>query len=396
MKWLWAPLQSKARNPYVDALRGFSILVVVFAHFSALCGPFTAPWVVPFDFVRAFGRNSCFGVSIFFVVSGFLITTSSIQRFGALGRINLRQFYVYRASRILPLLLLLTAFNLSCHYLGLADFALTPEVPVQRLLGYLFTFRFNVLYLSGGAVLTVWAVLWSLAVEEVFYLGYPLLCRLLRRDAVIVAALAAVVVIGPYLRHREGWSGMYMYAGCFDQLAFGCLAGLAVGRWAKKRWYQRTAPVLLLVGAVAVMGFYFARDAHVAEYFVFAPTAIGTSAAMFLFGSAMWKATAPSAPWWRQGRTLRLLGFLSYELYLFHMPLFVFLKHLTAAVKTSTGGVLPRDVTFVAMLPLLVLFGVVLARHVGQPMQTLVRNALDRSPRREVADNAEPATEVPR
>ena len=369
-------LLSPSRNPYVDVLRGFSILVVVFGHFSATCGPFTAPWVVPIEFIRDLGRNNVFGVTIFFVVSGYLITTTSIQRFGRLGDMKLRDFYVYRASRILPVLLLLTALNLLCLYAGAADFALNRDVPLGRLLAYLFTFRFNVLYLNGGAVLAAWAVLWSLAIEEVFYLGYPLLCRALRRDGLIVAALVAFIVLGPIVRHRDGWSGLYSYTGCFDQLAFGCLAGLAARRLQSTPWFERAATASLAFGAVIVFTLYFARDARADAYWVVAPSGIAVGVALFLIGSSTWKPSFSRMPWWLRAPTLRLMGVLSYELYLFHMPLYLLLKHVSADVRTHTAGTLPRDVAFAVVLPLLLALGVVLAKYFGQPTQRWVRGWL--------------------
>lgn len=376
MKWLWPTVQSSSRNPYIDWLRGFSILVVVFAHFSGTCGPFTSPWVVPLGFIRALGRNSCFGVSIFFVVSGYLITTSSIQRFGSIGAIRLRDFYVYRASRILPLLVLLTVLNLGLMYAGAPDFALNRDVSVGRLLGYLFTFRFNLLYLTGGAVLPPWAVLWSLAVEEVFYLGYPLLCRLLRRDSFIVAALVGFIVLGPLVRYREGWSGIYSYTGCFDQLAFGCLAGLVAQRFADALWLRRSALALLIVGAAITLGLYFARDARVEHYWVPAPTGIGIGAALFMLGSSRGEFSFARAPQWLRGQTMRLLGVLSYELYLFHMPFFLALKPVSAWIRAHTAGALPRDAAFVIVLPALMVVGSLVAVQFGQPTQRAVRRIL--------------------
>jgi peptidoglycan/LPS O-acetylase OafA/YrhL len=366
-------LHSRLRNPYVDLLRGFSILVVLFAHFSATCGPFTKPWFVSFEFVRALGRNSCFGVSIFFVISGYLITTSSIQRFGSLGSLNLRDFYIYRASRILPLLLLLTGLNLVCLYVGPASFALTSEISVGRLLAYLYTFRFNILYLHGGAMLSAWSVLWSLAVEEVFYLAYPLLCRCLRRDAIIVAALIAFVIIGPIARLLEGWSGMYRYEGCFDQLALGCLAGLTAQRYAARPRFVRTAPWVMLGGALVTMVCYFCKDAHVDAYWVAGPSAVAMGAAVFALGSAAWRNSLPANPGWQIGHLFRLLGIFSYELYLFHMPLYLLLQPISAAIRSRTDGLLPRDVTFLILLPALIVLGWLFDMYLGRPAQKALR-----------------------
>ena len=97
------------RNKRIDLIRGVSILLVPFHHFNiayrlddtALARAFG--W----EAVRAVARNGNYGDTMFFVVSGFLITLNARRRWGGLGRVGARAFYGLRAARILPCLLLL-------------------------------------------------------------------------------------------------------------------------------------------------------------------------------------------------------------------------------------------------------------------------------------------------
>ena len=97
-----------ARNAPIDLLRGVAIGLVLLLHFSLtyrLSKSPLADWL-GVGAVRALVNNGNYGVTMFFVVSGYLITSNKLRRFGTIGAIDVRAFYVMRAARILPLLLL--------------------------------------------------------------------------------------------------------------------------------------------------------------------------------------------------------------------------------------------------------------------------------------------------
>jgi len=194
------------RSLRIDVIRGVAILLVLIHHFNIayrlddtlLAGAFG--W----DTVRAVARNGNYGVTMFFVISGYLITSNTERRWAGLANVSARTFYTLRAARILPCLLLLLAVVNLLAAGGVAIFQNRPQggEPISFWLVNFasLTFWMNVLIGSNGWFNYPLGVLWSLSVEEVFYLAFPLLCLLLRREARLLAFWALVIVTGPFYR----------------------------------------------------------------------------------------------------------------------------------------------------------------------------------------------------
>ncbi|MBN3819298.1 acyltransferase, partial [Paraburkholderia sp. Se-20369] len=249
------------RNPRIDLLRGVSILLVLLHHFNI---PYALrdtalSRAVGWDAVHAVVRNGNYGVTMFFVISGYLITSNARRRWGSLAAIDARAFYVSRVARIVPCLLLLLALVNGLAAAGVPIFANHAPlgVPVSYWLVNLasLTFWMNVLIGVYGWVNYALGVLWSLSVEEVFYLSFPLLCIALRRDARLLAFWALVIAIGPVYRftHAGDEGGfLYAYLACFDGIAIGCCTALLADRpgW---RTLARPAVQCLAVAAMAVL-----------------------------------------------------------------------------------------------------------------------------------------------
>jgi peptidoglycan/LPS O-acetylase OafA/YrhL len=121
------------------------------------------------------GQN---GVQIFFVISGFLITSTSLRRWGSLSAIRVLDFYRLRFARIAPLLLLLLAALSILHFAGTSGFVVSQETGgLGRALFAALTFHINLLEAQRGYLPASWDILWSLSVEEAFYVFFPLICR---------------------------------------------------------------------------------------------------------------------------------------------------------------------------------------------------------------------------
>jgi len=313
---------AETRNERIDLIRGISILLVLFHHFNIAyhLNDTSLASLFGWDAVRAVARNGNYGVTMFFVISGYLITTNAIRRWPGLGSIDARAFYGLRVARIVPcLLLLLVAVN-ALALAGVAIFQNHSPAgpPVSFWLVNLasLTFWMNVLIGSQGWVNYPLGVLWSLSVEEAFYLSFPILCLVLRRESRLLAFWLAIVVTGPVYRfvHQGDEGGfLYAYLACFDGIAIGCCTALLTKRIALQ---SRTRMVLQLLAVAAMTFVYLYRP--IAQSNVMGVTAMAMGTAVLLLAAH----NRPAELLLQRPRGSVVFGWfgrVSYELYLFHL-----------------------------------------------------------------------------
>ncbi|AVG15007.1 O-antigen acetylase [Chromobacterium vaccinii] len=361
------------RNPRVDCLRGIAIGSVLLLHFmlayglkdSLLGSLLSAP------LLGALARNGNYGVTMFFVVSGFLIVSQSLRRWGSLPAIDIRAFYVRRFARIMPLLLPTLALIVALGSLGLPHFSNTdgghhlPASYFWLAAGSVLTFWHNQLMQSVGYFNYCLNVYWSLSVEEVFYLALPLLCLGLRRTWLLAAVCLLLIVAGPLYRaaHLDNEID-YLYGNlaCFDAIAIGCLAALAAHR---VRLADGQARLLRWAGLLMLGGVYLRG---IAGHQVFGFSWVALASAAFLLGAAR----APRLDGWRERATrpLRWLGRHSYELYLLHIVVLAGLRNLLPRDAIGYWERLPLLCAFVAASSLLAYLA---ARYWSEPCNRAIR-----------------------
>lgn len=236
----------------VDLLRGLSILAVVLLHCSIrfLVNEVRMGSGLPRFWRHLLLENGGNGVTVFFAISGFLITLTSVRRFGGLERMRPGQFYRIRFARIAPLLLLVLAVLSVLHWGSLHGNAfhawhVKSAVGLPRALFSALTFHLNWLEAKTGYLPANWDVLWSLSVEEMFYVFFPLVCvgllggrSPLRRVGwpLLFALAAALLVLGPWA--RSVWITTEIgqeksYLGGMNAIAMGCLFALLCERMAR-------------------------------------------------------------------------------------------------------------------------------------------------------------------
>lgn len=212
------------RNDGIDMLRGFSILLVILLH-CFVHMPFPQG-VFPSHLINIIFRSGYYGVIIFFVISGFLITTTSLRKWDGLNNIRCGQFYRMRFARIMPCLLVLLLVLSALDIFGVSRFVIHTTSLEQAIFSAL-TFHINWLEAKTGYLPANWDVLWSLSVEEIFYLFFPLVCLSLKKSSHFTIAMIIFIILGPFARTifsgNEIWSD-HSYLSCMDGLAIGCLA----------------------------------------------------------------------------------------------------------------------------------------------------------------------------
>lgn len=372
------PSHSARRFPAIDSLRGVLVLLVVFhhVHLRFVLAKFPVATLLPKPAARVIFWSGYYAVVMFFVVSGFLITHHSLRRWKALPGIELAGFYWLRFTRIYPCLLLLLLVLSSLHGLGAPGFVIDPQKSsLVRAVVAALTFHFNWLEGTRGYLPGAWDVLWSLSVEEAFYLVFPLMCWLARREAVIVGLLLVPIALGPISRvatlDEDPWNE-YAYLSCLDAIAFGCLAAWLQYRKAAAARSGRVTAGVLALGAACVLFILVMRETAADLGLVDR----GLHVSVLAFGTALVLWAAVELPTGDRRSWLQVVGEQSYEIYLTHM----FVVLAAPGLFKASGASLPWVLAvYFATALLSVALGFAVARFYGAPLAAALRK-LRKSP----------------
>lgn len=296
--------------PALDGLRGIAIMLVLAHH-----------QLIPVSFAGGF-----LGVDLFFVLSGYLITGLLLSEFHATSAISFRNFYMRRVLRLAPALVVyLIACLVVTYHLQFAQLAREAKLIVIALC-YSTNWR---MALGWDRSLDPTAIIWSLSIEEQFYLLWPLLfsaCLALRlRKSVIVAGLMLAILAIMAHRHWLFQGGVELHRLYYgtdtraDALLTGCLFALFPSR--QNAWHQRpminvSVNAAMMLSAISL--FYLLLTTTFTDRFLYngGYTAVAVVSGVLIWGAA----NAPSHVLTRALEThaLRWLGKVSYGLYLWH------------------------------------------------------------------------------
>ena len=311
------------QTPYradIDGLRAVSILLVVGYH--------AQPWLVPGGFI---------GVDIFFVISGFLITRIILTQARA-GTFSSLRFYARRVRRIFPALIVVLAVTyLIGWFVLLPDgFALLGRSTAAGVAFVSNLFQLGQAgYFAPDAAENPLLHLWSLGIEEQFYIFWPPLLVLLfgskhRRfwmAAIAVASFGAGLVI--FLGYKE-WSFYSPISRAWELLAGGIVANHLVDRRdGKARLFPHADNLKAAIGIAAILGAAIAlnKDSLFTGVYALLPV-LGAVLIIIAPNSAVNRILLSSRP-------MVLIGLISYPLYLWHWPLLSYLSIMRNGVPNA-------------------------------------------------------------
>ena len=357
----------------LDGVRGLAILLVVFFHL-----PMSPGWGGALGLTLPFGWM---GVQLFFVLSGFLITRillrSKEERLGS----YLKRFYVRRVLRIFPL------YYGYLLVLALVYAATSLPAQLERYWPYLATFTWNWTRADAGwEESNRFVHLWSLSVEEQFYLLWPLLVFALPRRGILAAAIAAILAC-PFVRmalaDSYSASGLDAYTvydatywntlGQLDAFAWGALLTLAPAATLARIPTRVTLLVALAVFGVAGVGWQLwtaappppLQAAHrevtlaTAGYWfpLGLPTPLGASSGQHVWGYTvidmlaaalvLYAVTRPPT-WLLANRAIVDIGQVSFGMYVLHLPVLAMVTWLCAGRLEVTSW--PAAAAYLAAL----------------------------------------------
>lgn len=364
---------SNQRNFGIDLLRGFSILFVVIHHLAmsfrlplqpSLAGEFLGKRII-----NGISFNGYESVFLFFVLSGFLITQRCLQTYGELSAINWRKFYRQRFSRIFPLLALLLLVLSFMHLLEVDGYVVqekgqTLGRAVFSALGlHLNWYEGQTTWLPAA-----WDVLWSLSIEEVFYIGFPLICIFLPRRW-LIAALLVLAFSLPWTREaivgNEIWKEKAYFPG-MSAIAFGVLTALLAQVWKTSEQFARAIAVLGGIGLIAI--YFFGSEVWKVIH-GYSMLILCLSACLLVFAAQRLE----SRPRWGW-QWLAKMGRLSYEIYLSHM--FIVLSICTAYRAYFGENMRWTFAVYIPVVFACLMLGVVLERWVSAPMMQYLRSRI--------------------
>lgn len=305
-------------RPEIDGLRAIAVLAVVIHH--------AVPAWLPGGFI---------GVDVFFVISGYLITQLLVGEWARHGRIDFAQFYARRARRLMPALWVMVVVVLIASACLVAPvgglmYRITDSAVASLVFAANFYFQGNTGgYFDGDADGLPLLHLWSLAVEEQYYLVFPLLLWAIsarwahrRVPVLLVLGVLSLLLAEHWLQLDPRWAFFQMPAR-FWELAAGALVVFVPKGRLSRRWTS----LLSLGGVAAVLTACFTTT--VGGHFpgLGALPAVAGSAVLLL---AIHSTPSPggAGPWLRSKPAVAI-GLVSYSFYLWHWPLLALDRAIT-------------------------------------------------------------------
>lgn len=331
--------------PNLNGIRFIAAITVVLAHVEVYRAAMGYPHLT-----SLMGVFAGFGVDIFFALSGFLITYLLIVEKQRNGRVHIGHFYMRRLLRIWPLYFLILAIGTLLEVTASGSSPLIARFNPDAF-GYYMLFIPQVgkgFYLGSLCVV----ILWSIGVEELFYLLYPwifrkLTCRPMLSLGVIISTILALKIISIYMLFKfagdhqsDGWIKTLAMTR-FENLLVGAFCAFGALHW--RTWLQRANWVALV--AISALGLLFTLSAFKVNFYVL--ESIGPILSMvmspFLVSALVGVILGclvfnPRYATMLENPLLNYLGKISFGLYVYHCLALTFLSMLPSSLAPSSWG----------------------------------------------------------
>jgi peptidoglycan/LPS O-acetylase OafA/YrhL len=347
---------SGERIDTLDGVRGLALLAVLVDH--------SAIWITPTSVldrvVQAFTGSGWAGVDLFFVLSGFLITGILLDAKG--GQNYFKNFYARRVLRIFPVYYLTIALVLLLSFVPMVQHHFPDAAAeIRRVQPWYWTYTTNFLIAAHG-----WAAapmrsthLWSLAVEEQFYLIWPALVLLVDRRTLTRICIGLLIAcpllrLGLFLAGAPARDLVVLTPTRLDTLAFGALLAISARsdgglmRWRRPLGWAAAVCVLLLASTLTFRNRIANESPEIGT--------IGFSLIAIVAGALVtFATTTPTGTLAHRvlaHPALRAVGRYSYAMYIFHFPIVGLLhaRHLAPdTMPTLLGSHLPAQIGFTAL-----------------------------------------------
>jgi peptidoglycan/LPS O-acetylase OafA/YrhL len=323
-----SPRPSYDYIPALDGLRACAILFVLGGHFAI-------PHIPPY-----------FGVTLFFFISGFLITRLLLTELMEKGTVSLYQFYMRRALRLYPSLLF-TIFLTMIFYYYVSD----KTIPIGELTSALFYFaNYYGLYI-GYDVARTFIILWSLAVEEHFYLIFPLIFlvfskNLLRFLKILIIILILILVwrliLVMILPVGNNWWVHRATDARADSILYGCIFSIILATDYGNKFIEKCSkPVLFLLGTIIIFLCFIIHNDLFRGTFNYS---LQGFALLLIFPTLLFSQTSKLKQL-LESFWLRYIGKLSYSLYLQHWTAHVFVRSFVKSKEEFYIAVILTTIT---------------------------------------------------
>ncbi|OGT63252.1 MAG: hypothetical protein A3E85_06070 [Gammaproteobacteria bacterium RIFCSPHIGHO2_12_FULL_45_12] len=364
------------RNLELDKLRAFAVVMTIVVHAVRVFFPWSFhPDYVHGSSVMNIWANSWTGVDLFFVISGFIISKMIVEKIDELKNSPqglayfVKNFFLRRIYRIYPVAWIVFMFVLICAAFfnqsgQFGTFQNTIEAGIS-----IFTYTFNYYFAYGSYKALTLSPYWSLAVEEQFYLIFPLflIFTTSNRQRVLIL-LAAILMITFFIRPFSKFESLFLTQSRCDGLLYGCLVYyLSIQAWFKQLFsrvennvFSSTLTLLLVLVLSSVTALGFSNNIVIPLACLVASVLVGLSA-MEKNVISVYTTLNPISDY---------LGSRSYSLYIIHFPMMTCTQEIMYRASQYYHFKISSDLTvaYILLASMLTILGAeILYRYVEVP-----------------------------